>query len=81
MVGITQHKEGEHTMQYRITEQPSPYAAKSTIGPTHDTAQAAYDYVSSNIGEIIYAEPDADHPDYHDLFVSPGRVLAIEPIA
>lgn len=68
-------------MQYHITEQPSPYVAKRFIGPAHDTTQAAYDYVSANVGEIIHAEPDADHPGYHDLFVAPGRVLAIEPIA
>ena len=64
---------------FQIKEWPVAVIAPNVIGPAHATAQDAIDYVSRYIGTIIDFEEDADHPGHYDLFVSPGRVLAIEP--
>ena len=65
---------------WKITEQPSPYLAKHTLGGTYSTPMRAGDWIERNIGEIICCEEDTDHPGFYDLFVAPGRVLAIEPV-
>jgi len=68
-------------MQYRITECPVSYLpVQAILGPEHATVEAAIAWIEANLGPVLFHEADADHPGCHDLFVSPGRVVAIEPV-
>jgi hypothetical protein len=67
-------------MALSIYEIPSVQSGKRLVKGGFKDAEDAYEYVSHNVGKIIYCEEDKDNPGYLDLYAEPGRVLSIEPM-
>lgn len=44
------------------------------------SSDEALAWVGSKVGEIIFAEEDADYPLHFDVFAGAGRVLTIQPV-
>ncbi len=64
-------------MTYAITETSA--TSKRTIKSGFATPQDAMAYIVSPHHRIVCAEEDSDNPGFWDLYLSSGRILAIEP--
>jgi hypothetical protein len=64
-------------MAYKITERGP--RSKRIVAVNFADAEQAKAYLGGNSGKIVVCEEDSDNPGFYDVFMTDGRILAIEP--